>query len=377
MSNTWILYKYELKKIISSKMTIIMLVCLLAFAVILALNPGDSSTIEIDELQSTLNGRAIDDTLLSEMYTQLLDDYGIKWNYQNAAYGRIAYIEKQIIGYNTPLHNISAADIYEAREIDLHALMEYDRLSTEEIKWWNAPERKVETPFIYQFDGGALIAARSLSNLTMMLVAVSAMCMSAVFTVEHRQRTDQLVLSCRNGRKETFCAKIMAGITFLLFEALVAVGVSLLVICLRKGMSGLDAVVQLEVPMSAHSLTMGQFIQKQMIIMIAACILFAAAAMTISEILKNAVAAVGIMLGAMVISQAVSFSPNHRILSQAMSMVPTTQISMEALLEHRLLPFFGQYYTGFDAAPVIYLLLSILLIIAGSFAYNRFQVTGR
>ena len=328
-------------------------------------------------MQQSLSGRAIDNELLNEMYPLLLDDYGIKWNYQNAPYERIAYLEREIVGYNTSLRDYSADDMYEIRRTDMYTVMEYEGLTKNEIEWWKNREKDVAEPFIYQYDAGALILIRSLSGLTTLLVIVSAMCLSMVFTSEHRFRTDQLVMSCRHGRRKTYIAKTAAGITFALFGATIPPAVSALVIYLRHGLDGFNAIVQMEVPMSGYGLTMGQFIEKQMILMITASILFAVFAMVISEMLKNSIAAVGVMLGVMIVSLAVSIPPKYRLLSQSMSMVPTTQVSMDALLEHRLINVFGNYCTGFDSAPVIYLLFAALLTIVGGIVYNRFQVTGR
>ena len=377
MKNTWRLYKFEIKKILSSRMTIVLLVILLAFAVLVGLNPGSTVTEEMTEMQRSLSGRAIDDELLNEMYPLLLDDYGIKWNYQNAPYERIAYLEREIVGYNTALSSYSAEDMYEIRRADLYAIMEHEGLTGNEIEWWKDHERDVAEPFIYQFDAGALILARSLSGLAAFLVIVTAMSLSTVFTSEHRFRTDQLVMSCRHGRRETYLAKTAAGVTMALFSAMIPSAVSALVVYLKHGLDGLNAIVQMEVPMSGYALTMGQFIEKQLILMITASVLFAVFAMVISEMLKNSIATVGVMLGVMIVSLAVIIPPKYRLLSQAQSMIPTTQISMDALLGHRLINVFGNYFTGFDAAPILYLFLAVMLAIVGDIVYGRFQVTGR
>lgn len=55
------------------------------------------------------------------------------------------------------------------------------------------------------------------------------MCISTVFTSEHRQRTDQIVLSCMNGRKETYIAKIMAGLSIIIVSSIIAMAASELI----------------------------------------------------------------------------------------------------------------------------------------------------
>ena len=135
--------------------------------------------------------------------------------------------------------------------------------------------------------------------------------------------------------------------------------------------------MQLEIPLSAYSFTMGQFIIAQMIVMITAAILFAAFAMAISEVIKNSLAVMGIMVGMFIFSQLELIPPQYRVLAQIKSMLPSNQISIWSLMEHRLVGFGGHFVTTYVASPIIYLVLSVLLIIIGKVSYDRFQVTGR
>ena len=122
---------------------------------------------------------------------------------------------------------------------------------------------------------------------------------------------------------------------------------------------------------------MGQFITYQMVIILTTGILFAVFAMAVSELIKNSMAVMGIMLGMFILSQIELFSPKLRILTQPLSRMPSDMISMSSLLEHRLINAGGHLITQYVAAPVIYVVIAIGLVIAGGIAYNRFQVSGR
>ena len=150
-----------------------------------------------------------------------------------------------------------------------------------------------------------------------------------------------------------------------------------LLIAILYGMDGLGAAVQLELPLSDYSFTMGQFIIVQMIVMITAAILFATFAMAISEVVKNSLAVMGIMVGLFIFSQLELIPPRFRVLAQIKAMLPSNQISIWSLMEHRLVGFGGHYVTTYVASPVIYILISAFLIVIGKIAYDRFQVTGR
>lgn len=182
---------------------------------------------------------------------------------------------------------------------------------------------------------------------------------------------------CRNGRKETFFTKIAAGLSVVLGCCLVSAALLTLLIVVLYGLNGLNSVVQLELPWAAYPFTFGEFIAVQMIVMVSAAILFAAFAMAMSEIVKNSLAVMGIMVCIFIFGQLEIIPPNFRVLAQMKSMIPSNQISIWSLLEYRLIGFGGHYITTYVASPLIYLAISVLLIIIGKISYDRFQVTGR
>ena len=374
--NSGTLYRYELKKITSSKLTIAMMVILVLVVLLTGLSPGESETREVRNYQHRLNGRAIDDDLLNEMYP-LIDDYAISWNAENAAYERVAYVEKCIVGDGERLADYTADEIYGIRESDLIEMMTMFRLSDDEMAWWAGKEDKVTKPFIYNYNGGPVAQARGLSTVCLTMLIFATMCLSTVFAGEHRQRTDQIVLSCVNGRKETYFAKLAAGVSFVLGAFIVSSGLLMLIIYFRKGLDGMKTMVQMEVPFSSYPLTIGQFIAIQFVLILAASVLFAVAAMAFSELFRNGLAVMGLMTGCYLVSQMVSIPARYRIPSQIMSWMPTEIADLSSLTDHRLIGIEGQYITNFHIAPVLYLILAVILYVVGRHVYCRFQVSGR
>ena len=374
--NTGILYRYELKKIMRSKLTIAMMIILVLVVLLAGLSPGEKETREVRDYQHVLNGRAIDNDLLNEMYP-LIDDYAVTWNAENAAYERVAYVEKCIVGDGERLSDYTADEMYGIRESDLMEVMAMDRLSDDEIAWWAGQEDKVAKPFIYNYSGGPVALARGLSAVCLAMLLFAAMCLSTVFAGEHRQRTDQIVLSCVNGRKETCFAKLAAGMSFVLGAFIVSFAMLALIIFLRKGLDGMEAMVQLEVPFSAYPLTIDRFIAIQFVLILAASVLFAAAAMAFSEIFRNGLAVMGLLTGCYLVTQIVSIPARYRIPSQIMCWMPTEIADLASLMDHRLVGIGGHYITSFHIAPVLYLFLTVILYAAGSRMYCRFQVSGR
>ena len=323
-----------------------------------------------------MDGTVIDDALLQEMYPKLISN-GTVWTADNAMYEKIADMEDGILPDGANLSDYSADELYKERKSAIMAMMQEDNLTERELQWWKNENSKIDTPFTYRYCQGTINLAQGMSLTLMCIMLISALCLSTVFTIEHRQRTDQIVISCRNGRRKTFFLKIAAGLSVVIGCCLVSAALLALLIAILYGMDGLGAAVQLELPLSDYSFTMGQFIIVQMIVMITAAILFATFAMAISEVVKNSLAVMGIMVGLFIFSQLELIPPRFRVLAQIKAMLPSNQISIWSLMEHRLVGFGGHYITTYVASPLIYLAISVLLIIIGKISYDRFQVTGR
>ncbi len=374
MNNIGMLYGFELKKILKNRLTIVMLVITVFFILVEAVAPGMASASGEDA--KSLEGRVIDDALLMELQGKL-EENGVAWNGDAGKYNAIARLKRNILGSNEEVAvEYSAEELYQIRDESILSMMEEEGLSDGEIAWWKT-RMEGETPFTYYDYNGALILSQGLVGVLLCIMLLSALCLSTVFTVEHRQRTDQLVLSCKNGRGRTYFVKIAAGLSVVVACCLLATGLLALLTAVLYGLNGFNAVVQLEIPASPYAFTMGQFIAVQGVVMITAGVLFAAFAMAASELLKNSLAVMGIMVGLFIFGQLEIIPPKYLLLLKLRAMLPSNQVSVWSLMEYHLFNFGGHYCTGYLVSPITYLALSAALIAVGGWVYNRFQVTGR
>ena len=374
MKNTTTLYGFELKKIFKNKLFLAIFIFSVLMTFVEGFAPSLTMAKDIRDAQKILDGRVIDDELLSEMYPNIIEN-GTVWDDSNREFLSLATFVKNLVGGSANFSDYSAKQLYKIRE-ERFAEMYKDDLTEGEMKWWQE-KLNVGVPYTYYDNCGTLTLSQGFSGLLLCIMLIAALCLSTVFTVEHRQRTDQIVLSCRNGRKETYFAKLFAGLSvvtgFCLFTAVTLT----IIVSLLYGLGGLEAPVQLEVPMSAYTFTMGEFIIVQFVIMVTSAILFAVFAMAVSELLKNSMAVMGIMIGIFVFGQLEVIPDRYRVLNQMKSMLPSNQVSVWALMEHRLIKIGSHYVSGYVSSPVIYIVISLILIVAGYISYNRFQVTGR
>lgn len=376
MKNTGELYRFEIRKILKNRLTIAMLAVTVIFIIIEAFIPRLYMSEGPADSRMELDGAVIDEALLQEMYPRLIDN-GTVWTAENSRYKDIADMEKGILPNNAVISDYSADEMYRIREESIISGMEDDKLTDGELAWWKSRLSLVEVPFTYRCFQGAVNIAQGMSLTLMCIMLISAICLSTVFTVEHRNRTDQIVMSCRNGRGTTYFAKMAAGLSVVTGCCIFSAALLTALVAALYGLGGLNGAVQLELPWSAYPFTFGRFILIQMIVLLSASVLFAAFAMAMSEIIKNSLAVTGIMIGLFIFSQLELIPPQYRVLAQIKSMLPSNQISLWSLMEHRLVGFDGHFVTSYVASPVIYVIISVIFIISGKIAFDRFQVTGR
>ena len=99
--------------------------------------------------------------------------------------------------------------------------------------------------------------------------------------------------------------------------------------------------------------------------MLAAAILYTLTAIVLSEVTKNELASMGILVGMnfafFALSMFVPASP--RVLSQALAMAPMTFISPRFLYEFRLVGLAGHFMPAWQFVPLLYLGISAVLLL--------------
>jgi len=374
MSKVWTLFKYESYKIFHSKLTLIVLALMIVLTILMGVPLGQGSeTKEVHKAMRSMDGRVIDDTIIKEM-NAAIDRDDPAWAPDTYKWAGIHYTLALV---ETTERASNAEQFYDFRAGVQQEGMLDAKLTEEEMSWWAEQEDEIQKPFTYVSSYDARTLADYMYNVLLLSLLLAAVCLSTVFAGEHRRGTDQIILSTKYGRGETFAAKMAAGFVFILLWTAILTSLLTATVYAFHGLEGLKAVVQMEVTPSAYPLTFLQFFGIQLIVLFAAAILFAAIAMSFSELIRNGIAVMGLMIGMYLATQFISIPKSHRLLSEAVTMLPTELISTWTLLDHRLVNVFGHYHTMFEVAPIIYLLISIVLCMMAWQAYRRYQVGGR
>ena len=143
------------------------------------------------------------------------------------------------------------------------------------------------------------------------------------------------------------------------------------------GMSGFDLPLQLYLWISSFPISLGGTIIISFFISLAAAILGSVFIMLLSELFRNGVAALSVMLGATLFTMFVSVPVRYGLVSQLYNFMPMQFFNDTAFVDKRLFCIFGKYFTGLQAAPVFYLVSALILVIIGYKVYKEYQVSGR
>lgn len=366
---------YELRKILKSKLTFAIMVMSFAVVIITGLDLGGDKNYIIDS-QSDINGRKIDDELLAEMYENI-DAYGENWSDDNAKYRQLASFEKKIVGSGEKLSNYKADDLYDMREGTSYNAFEHGIITEGEYSWWERQEDKVENPFTYYYNRGLVLLANGIGVICVLLLFSASISLSTVFSREKRDKTDQIILCTRYGRKTMFISKIIAGLIFFLIYTTLLFVVLVFLVLLTKGLDGSDSILQLEHPWVAYPFTFGEFCTKETIIVFTASIFFAVVSMVFSLIFGRGLAVTGMMIGVFLTSGIITIPDRLRMLGHMRDLLPTNLSSIYSTYNFRLIGFGNYYITDYQFAPFLYIILSMILLIIGGMVYRRYQINGK
>lgn len=395
------LFFYEMKKIMYRKNTWITIGILLVLFIVLMGGMSFGSTYvdgeflethkegnEIDRANGLkLSGRKLDDTLFNEMKNaydgmekkeltyMLTEEYQTKVRPYSAIYDIVRYTPAGLNPFT-----ITEEEFYGARERAVKESWKNYKLTEEEKEYWQEKEDKLVKPFTYQYADGYeyLISMNGVYMVCLMVSFLIAICMSCVFTEEHGRKTDQLILCSRLGRKQTYFAKILAGVIVSFLAGALFLGITIAGSFLSYGSEGGSALLQLMAPNYSYLLTDLQVFLILSGILLLACVLTGVFAMVLSEITKSNIGTMATLVAILFLARLIPIPEDLRLLSQLMNYFPINILKLDAgFMDMRLVSIFGLKLTSWQFAPLLYVLLIGIFVLIGKKVYCRYQVHGR
>ena len=402
MKNFWTLVRFELKKILSRKITWIAFG--IVFTVMLAFGfyrtfvshevNGVRVTAHEEEMQAKaeekkLAGRLVNDELLEDMFAAMATDEESFQPYRTL-YNELV---RDLCGSNTLALSRGSVEgakealgispeeelIYAARRKQIEESLANQYLTEGEKEYWhNVLETEESVPWEYDYYQGVHFVWVAAYTAIVLIALMLAVCLSNLFAEEHQKKTDQLVLCARNGRKVLCRAKMTAGVLFTLGSTGLVLLATAVPCFITFGADGWHMSIQLIVPTSMVQMTFGEMILYTYAVAILASILYCSIILCCSELFRNSTVAVMAVIVVLVLVPMMVMVPyEYRVLSQLLDLNPINVIAIWSTMDFRLLPFFGGYLNVYQVAPVLYTVLAAAFFWIGSRAYLKFQVSGR
>lgn len=384
MNNLGAMYRFELRKILRRKNTLISIIAVVLLMVAMNIGEYVAGTSIVNKEESALSGRPVDDRMLDEMRAAAeperitLEDgtqTAVAVRISDPAYQPLMDYLITIGGNIDKAYGMTEAELEKRFDGVIDEILRDQNLTDSETEYWQA--RRSESPMPLTYGkiqngwGDSVCIIYVVSILTMICIAAT---LSGVFSVEVQLRTDALIFSSRNGKNRLVTAKLLAGITVGMLETLIillaCVGTEFAV----SGFSGGDTSVQFFVGPTAMDMPIRQAFWTYAGIMLVIGLLMSVFAMCLSQVCRNSVAVMAIMTVFWLVSM---LTPTYswRLVSQACSYLPVTFLGSWTFSDYRTVSAFGHMFTILETAPIIYLVLSVLFGRVTKISYSRYQVT--
>lgn len=383
------LYRFELKKILTQKLLWIlaaaMLLGLAVFGVATEVRPTNSGLPmrEVIALQregsQELAGQTVDQAFLDRLLPLFTDPeanteaqlkYNDFFNWLTLILGT---------AHRQEILQTDEARLYEALWYQLAPDPQAAGLTQEEIAHWTEQaQARLAQPLVYQgYHEGWQTAAHGIEVMVFLEILFLSVVLAPLFPQEHLRRTDQLILSCRFGRGKAYAAKLLAGVT-------VGVGFTALLLLAYLGMLGLvyglegANVPALFTHLFPADLTIGEMVGILFLAALAAAVLVSVVVMLLAELTRNAIAAMAVVLGILLLTTMIYAVPeNLRGLATLWYGIPSNFLCLRGAFRYPLLTLGEASFPTWQVTPVVWLLLALVIALAGRWVYNRYQVGGR
>jgi len=354
----WTIYRYELKKIFSHRIKLLILLAIAAFLFIVSAQRyfSDSSEQQSWETEQSLDGRIMDENFFTEMRESADQEESGLW-YFATLYARkvFRYNESQSIFHSSEEQEEWTEDtFYETRKRVIDEFTDAFYLTREEREYWDEMEESNPKPFIYRSTTDVQNLRDTYQftmTITCLLIAVF---LSGSFAGESEDKTDALIYSSKYGHKYAVATKLMAGCTFSLAIGIMMLLMTHIPVAIFSGIQGLDAPWYMVMPFSVMPVKAWKMLLLHTVVYLLGCILTGLLVMMLSLLFDRSMAAAGTVFTVIVCDLFGSVPTQMRVLSQIRYLTPISVLLNSNVPDMRLTKLFGTYLISFQTGPLLY-----------------------
>ena len=397
MNSIWELIKFEYKKVLCKKRTVITLllaVILTVFSCAASLMgnyyiKGEISESNYDSMKKdreymrSLSGREIGSEILSETidaYSKIPPTdgkYTDTQEYQQYArpYSEIYHMIRRSYNINNweevkLLTEKDVKNFYSMRQDAVERSIEETTMSFEEKTASVNLSRQVKTPFIYSYTGGYTRFFSQMYTTAVLICFICSICISPLFAGEYTDRMDSLILSSKYGKNKVIYAKLFTGISFSVLLSIILTVISYAAVMVLFGYEGGEYPVQLFLPLSIHPFIMKQAGFLYFILILFGNILSTSLTMLISAKSKSSFAGFVIMTVITVLPMLVHVSEDVLWIYHLYNLIPVNMFYFDNITNMFSIDLFGLILKPYNIIISFAAVSSMVLL---PFAYRNFK----
>lgn len=385
MNNFGTLYRYEIKKIFCTRLTLIMLSVM--FVLTLGLNAAEYIVGKrlVTDADNVLVGAELDDAMFDGMRAAIDADIATGENgemivtsarVQDETYARLWSFVRLISRSDSEAYRMTRETLEKTFNDTIDDALTKQCLTDGERAYWENRRASLTIPPLYGREGGW---GNSLINLYMenllMLITLGTT-HSGVFAGEYAQRTDALVFSSRGGKRRLAIIKLLAGITVGFAESVFLIAEGTLIQFLIYGSVDADASVQFYFGPTLMDMSAKRALLLCIALMLLFSVFYSTLTMCVSQLFRSTTVPMAVMALVLLLSM---FTPpdRFRILAQFADYMPAAFPGEWTFTTYRLVTLFGHSLNILEVLPVLYVLLIAALAVMLYRSYCRTQIGGR
>lgn len=385
MNNFGTLYRYEIKKILGRKLTLI--VFIVVFGLLAAVNAAEYVAVrnEPECNDDSIVGRELNDVLfdemregiIPEMMTDSMDNVEVRdVTYGDSTFRNLFKYLLNCCGNNTKAYNVSEAELKKRFNEIIDYAYEDFRLTSGEIAYWEAKRADISELPLYDKSAGWSNSIVNLYMANFFILITIGSTLSGIYSDEYSLRTDAIVFASANGKKRLSPVKFLAGCTVGLAETVFIILANSGLVFLLYGAADHDASIRL-----VYGPTLMDMPVRKAFIICAGILLviglfYSVLCMLLSQVFKNPTAPIAVM-AVLLICSMLNPPNSFRIISQIASYLPATFPGSWTFCEYRLLNIFGLRLNNIQAMPLLYFSLVIILAVLTGASYKKTEIKGR
>lgn len=277
-------------------------------------------------------------------------------------------------GYDTAISGLTeedAKDFYTNRTNQINSSLDngnyvVSKYSQEQKDIFKQRNDEISTPFEYGYMQGWDNLISTIGMISMFFAVIAIILLSSVFSSEYTLHTDQILLTTKNGVAKTAFAKIFTSLSLITILFIVGFGVNFLSVTMTHGIDGWNLPIQLSFFTSIYNFTMLEAYLVGLGISFSVVMAISCSALFYSAFAKTPFIAVIINSLIFIAPLVFQFIPRLIMLFPMMSVFFDTHIT-----SYNSYNIFGTYVDQFIVILVISLITMLICIPLTFIAYKR------